>query len=559
MCAAADNAPASPAPPLTPRPLVGLTVAFVLGTVAGYRLEANPTVLLAAAVAWATLAAVCVFRVGGRRGPSADRRVPSGALASLCTVLSVFVAAWLACTLDARRWDAPPPDALPTDTVRFTAVALGDAEVVRTRTNGWAIARLIMRADPPPHDEDAPAVPPDVGAVQVSIYARPGDRLPVYGEKWRIAGRLSARHGPGGSHALLPFSRSPVFLFTARSRMRFVSAGHGSRWAAACYAARRNAARSLSLGIEDRPQVVGLLRALMLGHQQMLEERLRQAFVASGTLHIFAVSGLHVALVAVMLVFLLAALRCPRSRWALVLGPLLIGYTFITGARASAVRACLMAMLYWSAPLAGRRPDGFTALAAAALLILALDPSQVHDVGFILSFVAVLGLMTLYPLLMAPWHRRFGPDPLQLAPDPWDRAAGRRLGSELASLLAMSAAAWLASTPLMALYFGRFTPIALLANVPVIPLSFLVMVAGTLTMVLGACADFFAVVFNHANLPLVWLMTESMTWLSCVPGANFDVPPPPGWAVCLWYAALGLWCYIARLKAERFSARETPA
>lgn len=558
MEVATDTAPEARPASLTPRPLVGLTVAFIAGTVAGFRLEANPTALLAAALAFGALAAVRVFRAGRGGG----RRAPSGALASLCTVLSVLVAGWLASTLDARRWAAPPAASpasdLAAETVRLTAVALGDAEIVRTRTNGWVIARLTMRVEPPERDDDLSPLTADLHAAQVSIYSRPGDRLPLYGERWRVTGRLSARPGPSGSHALLPFARSPVFLFTARSRMRFVSARHGSRWAAACYAARRNAARSLSLGIEDRPQVVGLLRALLLGHRQMLEERLREAFVATGTLHIFAVSGLHVALVAVMLVFLLAALRCPRSRWALVLGPLLIGYTFITGARASAVRACLMALLYWSAPLAGRRPDGFTALAAAALLILALDPSQVHDAGFILSFVAVLGLMTLYPPLMAPWRRRFGPDPLQLAPDPWERVASRRVGHELASLLAMSVAAWLASTPLMALYFGRFTPVALLANVPVIPLSFLVMVAGTLSMVLGACADTFAVIFNHANLPLVWLMTESMTWLGRVPGANFDVPPPPAWALCLWYAALGLWCYSLRLKAEAVSARENP-
>jgi competence protein ComEC len=88
-----------------------------------------------------------------------------------------------------------------------------------------------------------------------------------------------------------------------------------------------------------------------------------------------------------------------RLWWFPVLAPLLLIYTMGTGASASALRACIMACLFVAATLVGRRSDGSTALAAAALLIVTLDPFQVLDRGFILSFCLAGGLLLFAPLL----------------------------------------------------------------------------------------------------------------------------------------------------------------
>ena len=81
--------------------------------------------------------------------------------------------------------------------------------------------------------------------------------------------------------------------------------------------------------------------------------------------------------VAAVITVLLSACGIPRTRWILFVGPLLIAYTVMTGLQASAVRACIMALVFWSAPLLGRKADIYTALAASAVLLLAITPSPI--------------------------------------------------------------------------------------------------------------------------------------------------------------------------------------
>ena len=92
-----------------------------------------------------------------------------------------------------------------------------------------------------------------------------------------------------------------------------------------------------------------------------------------------------------ILIAILGMFRVSSVYWGLFLAPLLCMYTFATGMQTSAVRACIMAMIYWGAPLLGRKADSLTALCVSALLIVGAVPTQLLDKGFILSFVCVLG------------------------------------------------------------------------------------------------------------------------------------------------------------------------
>jgi competence protein ComEC len=328
---------------------------------------------------------------------------------------------------------------------------------------------------------------------------------------------------------------------------------------ATCLAGRRAAARILALGIEDSPRTVGLLRALLLGYRSDLTPGDRDLFAVTGTLHIFAISGLHVGIVCLLLMRLLSALGVPRTLWAAWIAPALAVYTFATGAKPSAVRACIMAVLFVSAPLLGRRPDSLSAVAAAALLILGVYPKQLQQAGFVLSFVVVTGLILLVPvavrcleLAVAEAGVRFGRGtrsvmPLFWEPDPArDRSAPNRLAwlqgavRYLASLVALSCSAWLVSAPLTAYYFGRFTPIAIVGNVLVVPLAFLIVLGGCLSLLLGSVLGVCAAIFNHANLALATVLVQALRLMSRVPGGAIDVPRPSPWAVGLWYALLAV-------------------
>ena len=197
-----------------------------------------------------------------------------------------------------------------------------------------------------------------------------------------------------------------------------------------------------------------------------------------------------------------------------------------------------MATIYWAAPLLGRKPDSLSALAMAAIVILVAAPSQLFQAGFVLSFTVVTGLLLLYPLINAPLRRLIEPNPLRIQDEPTPVIFGRACLNYIVSVVALSVSAWLASAPLMAYYFGRFTPIGLIGNLLVVPLAFLVVVAGSLSLVLGSCVDFFAVTFNHTNIALVTFLIWCMKIIARIPYGSIRIANPSIWAVLLWYAIL---------------------
>jgi predicted membrane metal-binding protein len=144
--------------------------------------------------------------------------------------------------------------------------------------------------------------------------------------------------------------------------------------------------------------------------------------------------------------------------------------------------------------------------------------------------------------------RFFAPDPLKLEADPRWQESLRTLWHHFSDLLSVSTAAWLVTMPLTILFFGNFSPIGLPANLFVVPLSSLVIITGVLSLTLGSCALFLADLFNHANLALIVLMTESAPWFAAIPHGYMKAPPIPLWMALSFYGGLvitrfAIWVY----------------
>jgi ComEC/Rec2-related protein len=371
-----------------------------------------------------------------------------------------------------------------------------------------------------------------------------------YGEPWLLTGSLAAPEGR---------RRSLGRLQADEPACRLLAGWRGSRLKRWCLQRRQACSELLGRGVEEVfPRQTGLLRALLLGYRQSLPDDLYRTFAATGTLHIFAISGLHVGLIGLLIVGALKSAGLPRPHWILVLAPLLILYTIATGARPSAVRACIMAVTYWSAPIFMRRPDGPSAFALAALLILAAAPQQLVDPGFIFSFVVVAGLLALCAPFYSPFREVFQAPAWRLAPEPKMLRCARLAGAWFLGLAATSVAAYLSSAPLTAHYFNMFSPIALVGNLIVIPGAFLVVFTGCLSLVGGAVAPILAEVFNHANRVFITGLLAAIDACARVPGA-FEQVRAPGWAVAgLWYGGwVGLMGF--RRSARRWIAGVTAA
>ncbi|MHB1306964.1 MAG: ComEC/Rec2 family competence protein [Limisphaerales bacterium] len=284
---------------------------------------------------------------------------------------------------------------------------------------------------------------------------------------------------------------------------------------------------------------VRLLWAMTLGWRTALTDEVAAPFMRTGTMHIFAISGLHIAMITGILVAVLRVLQLPRAWCGGVVIPLIWAYTAATGWQASAVRASIMmsvVVLGWSL----RRPgDLLNSLSASALIILLADPRQLFQASFQLSFFVVLSLALLAPRFQS-WAEAWGrTDPLlpeELMPR-WRRWLTVPL-SWLRLNLSVSVAAWLGSVPLVAHYFHLVTPVGLLANLVVVPMAGLALMSCLGALACGTWLPTAGGWFSHA----AWFWMTGMVWvcerLSAWPGAFAWVASPGAVGLVLAYLLL---------------------
>jgi len=299
------------------------------------------------------------------------------------------------------------------------------------------------------------------------------------------------------------------------------------------------AQRTLALGLPVEDEPLRLLWTMTLGWKTGLRGDVAEPFMRSGTMHVFAISGLHIALIAGILVSLLRVMQVPRSVCGLVVIPLIWLYTGFTGWQASAIRSTVMMTIIIAGWALKRPSDLLNSLAAAAFIILIWDPQQIFQASFQLSFFVVLSLALFTPIFEKLIRRCFQPDPLlpaELRPR-WQRWLATPL-RWLAASLATSLAAWVGSIPLIAYYFNLFTPVSLIANLIVVPLSSAALAANLASLAVGAWFPAAAGLFNHSAWLWMLLMARVSQWCAEVPGGVFYVPTPSTLSFVFYYTAL---------------------
>ncbi len=231
---------------------------------------------------------------------------------------------------------------------------------------------------------------------------------------------------------------------------------------------RRRAERALSTGLP--PPQAALARGMVLGQDDALDEKTRDAFRTSGLAHVLAASGQNIALLALLATALVAAAGGRRHVRLLVALGLVALYVPLAGGGPSILRAGIMGGAALVAGLAGRPASRWYALALAADGTLALNPRASGDVGWQLSFAAVVAIAVLAPRMR--------------------RALVRRgVARPLAEAAAITIAATLGTAPLMALVFGQVSLISLPANLVAGPAVAPVVWLGTIAGAIGQLGD----------------------------------------------------------------------
>lgn len=260
--------------------------------------------------------------------------------------------------------------------------------------------------------------------------------------------------------------------------------------------------------------------ALLFGGYEGVSEELVADFTTTGIVHLLSVSGSHISLFAAVLAALAALLRLPRAlRAGLVIGGIAV-YALLAGCVPPVIRSALMGGLTFTALALGREHSARRILLLTGLFMLLCWPLLLFHISFQLSFLATAGLILLAPSLAA-----------------WLKARG--CGAFLAAGIAVTAAAHLATMPVIAYYFNMFSVSSFVANLLLVPLvDLLIVLALAAGMAAWLLPPLGKLAFGFAGLLLAFV-AETARLLARLPGSQIYVPSPGGMAVLLWYLALG--------------------
>lgn len=258
------------------------------------------------------------------------------------------------------------------------------------------------------------------------------------------------------------------------------------------------------LNLTDEEKSV--LATITVGYRQAMSREVRERFSATGVAHVLAVSGFHVAIVCGFLSFLLSFF--PRNgfgKWLRYLLTIALLWTFVmvTGFAASAVRAGLMLTLFLTGLVLERLTERYNILAASAFSMLVYEPLYLFDIGFQLSYLAVFSILYFQPRLQRLMEIR---NPFLLTPWRW---------------ITVTLSAQIGTTFLCLYYFGRFSTVFLLTNLPLTLLAMLLVPVCLVWMLLPAGfpgADWLQIVVEWLARGLLWIVDS----FSRVPGAVFS-------------------------------------
>lgn len=268
-----------------------------------------------------------------------------------------------------------------------------------------------------------------------------------------------------------------------------------------------------------------LVTATTLGDKSSIDKELRETYNISGAAHVLALSGLHMGIIYAILTLLIFG----RRRRSIITQTLVVvalwAFVFLVGMPSSAVRAATMLSLYALLTLGYREKASINALAFTALVMLAISPYMLFDIGFQMSFLAVLSILIWLPV-MNEW----------VSPTLQQRYPPLRW---LWGLTTVTLAAQLGVAPLIAYYFGRFSTFFLITNFVAIPAITIIIWLALVTLIIPVLIPLLTFVVNGLNTCLDTIIQ--------LPGASIEGLHPTLLQVCLTYILVLCVYWVIRL------------
>jgi len=284
---------------------------------------------------------------------------------------------------------------------------------------------------------------------------------------------------------------------------------------------------------EERQLSAGVL----IGERETMPEELYESFRRTGTVHILVVAGLKVGLLALVILICLQRLKVTTAgRWLsfVLFAFLLLVYCSVSGNSPPVKRAAFMALVLLGGETLGRKTYPVNSLAFADVLILLFDPLDLLNPGFLMTNGAVLAILLLYPFFIASLRKGEG----------FFRSAFRALFS----IVMITLAATIGVSPVIAYYFGTFSIIGILANIPVVLFSNMLMYALVPMLLLNLVSGYAASFFAATSLFLAQLTLKSTIYFSRFSFASIPMKPD-AIEVWIYYIMFGIVLVFLNRKA----------
>ena len=285
--------------------------------------------------------------------------------------------------------------------------------------------------------------------------------------------------------------------------------------------------------------------ALTIGYKEGLDKDLKRHFQASGAAHVLAVSGLHTGIIYAVLVWLLTLggrykpLYEDKTGRRVVSAIIIVtmwGYALLTGMTPSVVRAVLMVTIFEVGRMLYRRAFSLNTIAAAAVLILMVHPTDLWSISFQLSFAATTAIVIL------------GREISSIVRD-WGLSRFRysfwgRIVFYFGGIIMVSIAAQIGTLPVTMYYFGQISNYFLLTNLIVLPLASLLVPCGLISIAMGGSSG--GVLFSKLTHTLAHGMNASVEWIEGLPGSTTQVSIGPGMVAIYYFFFICLCLFLMK-------------
>ena len=335
-----------------------------------------------------------------------------------------------------------------------------------------------------------------------------------YGDRIDIIGTVSTPSSPGNPgqfnykkylHRQKPRIEA-IFSVANAGNIKLISKNHGNYFYAFIYNLKKELNGVIKKHIKE--ESIPLVGSILLGNREKIPEGLMDSFLKTGTIHFLAISGLHVGILVISLHYLLRLPGLKTKHLSIIIITFAFLYAVITGMKTPITRAFIMVAVYYGAFIFNRRWDLINSIAAAVFIILLINPADLFNVGFQLSVLAVLGIIYIpNKIENFFWQSTLLVEKLQAKEE--RNEFWFLLKKYCRKTFCVSLAAWIAVMPLIAFYFHIITPLAVLLNIIVLPLIWIILVSGFIVLLIGLVVPILVT-------PFAWLTSYSVAALENV-------------------------------------------